>query len=75
MYTPSEKILKQIEVDFVYHAPKGNQAERYVTLREAAKEYALLIAELTPESRDQSLALTHLKLTSMLVNSAIACNE
>ncbi len=65
----------QIENNFTYHAPKGDQAERYVQLREKAKEYALLIVDLTPVSREQSLALTQLEYCSMMANAAIARNE
>ena len=60
---------------FMYHAPKGNQAERYVRLREKAKELANLIAEETPQSREQSLAFTSLQQTVMWANAAIAINE
>ncbi len=68
--------LKQrIENDFTYHAPKGDQAERYVQVREKAKEFALLLVELTPYSREQSLALTYLEQSVMIANAAIARNE
>lgn len=68
-------IRERIENDFTYHAPKGDQAERYVKLREKAKEYALLIVELTPASREQSLALTHLENATFYANASIARNE
>lgn len=65
----------QIENAFTYHAPKPGQPERYTQLRDKAKELALLIAELTPVSREQSLALTELEYTVMMANAAIARNE
>jgi hypothetical protein len=68
-------IKARIENDFTYHAPKEGQQERYVALREKAKEFALLIVELTPVSREQSLALTELEKASMFANAAIARNE
>ena len=68
-------IRARIENDFTYHAPKEGQQERYVALREKAKEFALLIVELTPASREQSLALTNLEQASMFANAAIARNE
>lgn len=67
--------IEQIEKAFTYHAPYGDQVERYTRLREKAKEFALLIVELTPESREQSLALTELEYSVMMANAAIARNE
>lgn len=60
---------------FMYHPPSGTQAARYESLREKAKELAKLIQTSTPESREQSLALTHLQETVMFANAAIAINE
>ena len=65
----------ELTVRFTYHAPHGTQQERYVRLREAAKGLAQLIVELTPDSREQSLALTNLEQTSMWANAAIARRE
>jgi hypothetical protein len=72
---PIDVIKARIESDFTYHAPKPGQQERYVQLREKAKELALLIVDLTPPSREQSLALTQLEFCSMMANAAIARNE
>ncbi len=63
-----------IENNFTYHAPKPGQAELYTQLREKAKELAHLIVELTPASREQSLALTHLEEATFWSNAAIARN-
>jgi hypothetical protein len=60
---------------FQYHAPKGTQQERYVAIREAAKQFAHLIAASTPQSREQSVALTNLQQSVMWANAAIAINE
>lgn len=60
---------------FCYHAPHGDQADRYVALREKAKELAVLIQTTTPDSREQSVALTNLQQTVMWANAAIAINE
>ena len=54
-----------IEKRFTYHSPKDNQPERYARLRAKAKELAELINELTPASREQSLAFTALEECSM----------
>lgn len=60
---------------FTYHQPKADQPMRYEALREKAKELAELILATTPESREQSLALTHLQETVMFANAAIAIHE
>lgn len=71
----SEKQAKQLENNFKYHSPKGSQQERYVALREKAKELAYLICECSHESREQSLALTNLESAIMWANAGIARNE
>lgn len=65
----------QIENNFTYHAPKPGQPEKYQKLREKAKELAYLIKELTPSSREQSVALTELETSVFWANAAIARNE
>ena len=60
---------------FTYHAPKEGQLAKYEQLRNAAREFATLIRDLTPYSREQSLALTHLEDAAMWANAAIARNE
>lgn len=84
-YTPAEHVPDQymlsgvvhesIRRRFTYHPPKGNQTQRYIQLRDAGKELALLIVGQTPESREQSLALTKLEEVIMWANAAIARNE
>jgi hypothetical protein len=60
---------------FVYHAPKGDQADRYVKIREAAKTLAFTIQECAPESAEQTLALRDVQRAVMMANAAIAINE
>lgn len=71
----SEKKRAAIENIFTYHAPKGDQAERYQKLREGGKTLALLIEELTPDSREKSIALTKIQEAIQMANAAIAINE
>jgi hypothetical protein len=66
---------QQIENSFTYHAPKDTQQERYVRLRDKAKELALMFLEDVPNSREQSLAITKLEESIMWANKGIACNE
>lgn len=61
-----------IENNFQYHAPKDGQPEKYVAIREKAKELAYLLAELCPVSREKSLAMTNLEQAVMWANASIA---
>jgi hypothetical protein len=60
---------------FTYHAPKGDQSERYVAIRDRAHDLAEFIDESCPDSREKSLAFTKLEETVMWANAAIARNE
>ena len=73
-YENGQNIAK-IENNFKYHSPKEDQPERYVQIRDKAKELALLANELTPASREQSLGFTALEEAVMWFNASIARNE
>jgi hypothetical protein len=60
---------------FTFHPVQGDQAERYQKMREKLLELALLIEEVTPQSREQSLAFTNLEQAGFWANAAIARNE
>ena len=72
---PGDYINPITENNFKYHAPKGNQIERYEALRNKAKELAHMLDELCPNSREKSLAMTNLEQASMWANASIARNE
>ncbi len=74
-YTVDQKMLDRLENDFTYHAPTPDQIPRYAALREAGYALALRICELSPPSREQSVALTLLDQVIMEANAAIARNE
>jgi hypothetical protein len=65
----------QIENNFKYHSPKAGQPEKYLEIRERAKELAYLIDVECPNSREKSLALTKLEESVMWANASIARNE
>lgn len=67
--------VEDVNKRFTYHPPKGDQPQRYVAIREKAKELALIIVQSSKPSREQSLALTHLQNCTMWANAGIACNE
>jgi transcriptional regulator NrdR family protein len=60
---------------FTYHAPKGDQAARYERIRGWGRLWAIEIAQLCPDSRERSVALTKIQEAVMWANSAIAVNE
>lgn len=66
---------KELQTRFTYHSSKGNQSERYQQIRDKAHEMATLIVRLTPESREQSLALTALEEAVFWANASIARRE
>ncbi len=70
----NEKLAEQIENNFKYHPPKDGQADTYNELRAKAKEFAELINELCPDSREKSLAITELETSVMWANASIARN-
>lgn len=65
----------EIEKLFTYHPPKDDQPQRYEQIRDGAKAFAHTIMELTPASREQSVAIRKLREAVMYANAAIAINE
>ena len=65
----------QIEKEFTYHPPTQDQANRYVTIRDAARSLAYIIINNTPSCADQTAAIRKLRECVMTANAAIACNE
>lgn len=74
-YRATEDILRRIQNNFEYHAPKGDQAQRYNYLRAQLRALAYEIVERTPPGREQSVALTKLEEVGFWMNAAIARNE
>lgn len=66
---------QEFQTRFTYHAPKGDQAERYVMIRNAAAKFGTLIENVCPESREKSLAFTKLEEAVMWANASIARRE
>ena len=71
----SEQSVRQIKNNFSYHPPKGDQQQRYETIRTSARELASTIDNLVPDSREKSLAMTNLEQAVMWANASIARNE
>jgi hypothetical protein len=63
----------ELEIRFSYHPPiDEEQRSKYEDIRSFAHELALLIHELVPASREQSLAVTKLEEAVMWANAGIA---
>lgn len=69
---PNSISPEELQCRFTYHAPQEGQPERYEQLRAKAREFAELIIELTPESREQSLAVTKVEEATHWANASIA---
>lgn len=64
-----------LENRFTYHSPKEGQPERYVAIRDKARELALLIEMSCPDSRERETAIDRLDECVMWANASIARNE
>jgi hypothetical protein len=60
---------------FTYHAPMGTQTERYTAIRETAKQFANLIMDFCPTSREKDVAIERIRESVMWANASIAVNE
>jgi hypothetical protein len=61
-----------LENRFRYHKPDEAKAEKHGKVREECRYLAGVIVAETPAGREQSLAITHLEVTMMWANAAIA---
>lgn len=64
-----------IEDIFTYHAPTGDQSQRYQAIREKAKELAYVIDANCEPGPDRTAAIRHLREAVMTANASIATNN
>lgn len=69
---PVEPAEDAIEALFTYHAPEGDQPERYKQIREAAKALARCIDANCPAGPDRTAAIRHIREAVMTANASIA---
>ena len=74
-YTIDPKEQARLLEVFTYHAPQGDQVERYAAIRAEAYALACRLCELVPAGRERALALTHLEEAVMFANAGIARGE
>jgi hypothetical protein len=69
--------MEKSELDnvFTYHSPKGDQPQRYEKLRNAAKVFAEVILDCTPQCSDQTVAIRKVREAVMTANASISINE
>ena len=60
---------------FRYHPPTGGKAAKHEAVREACLKAAIELTNLCPESRELSMAISHLDQAMMAGNAAIARYE
>lgn len=62
---------------FTYHPPQpeNDQAARYEQIRSAGREFAGLVDDLTDDSREKSLSITHIEEAVFWANASIARHE
>lgn len=65
----------ELENRFLYHAPGPEALKRHPVVSQLTLQLAKELVRLAPQSRQLSLALTHLEETRMWANAAIACNQ
>lgn len=74
-YTPNDvppNVVIDLKNRFTYHPPKDGQQWTFEQIRNTAQHYALLLAGLCPQSRELSLAITHLEEVVFWANASIA---
>jgi hypothetical protein len=67
-----QTIQERLDNDYTYHAPTPEQVDVYTKIRATAKAFAELVANMTPASREQSIALTNIEAAVMYANAAVA---
>jgi hypothetical protein len=69
-------INPDLEKRFTHHPPKDEtQVARYTDIRDVAKSFSYALCDACPQSRELSLALTHLEEVVFWANASIARNE
>lgn len=71
-----ERVIRQVDHNLTNHPPVNDGVvAMFEAIRTAGKALGYAIAELCPESRERSLAITNLEQTIMWAVAAIARNQ
>ena len=68
-----DETIEQLANWFSYRPPHGDQADRYNFLRDAAHQFAYVVAEMCPPSADRTVAFRKIREAVMVANASIAC--
>ena len=63
---------QELHTRFTHHPPSTEQIQSYGLIRNTARSFAELLQRLCPQSRELSLAMTHIEQAVMWANAAIA---
>lgn len=74
-YPITDEMRARLDNTFKYHAPFGDQADRYERIRASGGFFAERLMTMCPPSRELSLAITAVEEAVMRANQAIALNE
>lgn len=72
--SPCNSLLQELQNRFTYRPPKPGQPETYEKIRSEALTLAIFLTMKCPQSRELSLALTHLDDVVFWANASIARN-
>ena len=72
--TPTEIMEMELEKQFTYQKPSGDQPQRYEKINEAAKNFAKVVLENCPSCADRTHAIRVIRDARMWANASIACN-
>ena len=65
--------VPQLENWFTYHPPSMDDLPKYQAIRNAALEFAKVVAVNTPASADQTASFRKIREAVMTANASIAC--
>jgi len=71
-FFPEREHMFDLDHIFKYHAPNAETLKAYTAIRDAAKVFATVLIENTPEGADQAAALRLVREASMTANAAVA---
>ncbi len=70
MLAKEQEMKNKLDNWFTYHQPEPEDAKKYELIRQAARAFAQIVVENTPESADQTTAIRKIREAVM---TAIAC--
>lgn len=74
-YTLTEAEQAELDNLFSYHAPQGDQVDRYGVIRAQGRQLARVIMAYSHESEERNQALFAVRAAVMWANAGIACSE